>query len=235
MEQQTIQITDESNDRSYFTIIPNYILNHSTAVAQALYLQLKRLGGENGVAYPGSRFLMDKLHISHPTLRKEFAYLLNKGWIKSAGEVEVQTDGGKQKIKAYKIVDLWELNNQYYRGEKTETPDTRGEKIATQGVKSGGEKIATKEDPINKNHSFKKRENKFSPPSLTEVSNYCLERKNGIDAEGFIAFYASKGWKVGSQPMKDWRSAVITWEKRENKGQQEEKAIIPNYAKGWAK
>jgi hypothetical protein len=29
-----------------------------------------------------------------------------------------------------------------------------------------------------------------------------------------VAFYESKGWKVGNQPMKDWKAAVRTWEQR---------------------
>ena len=55
---------------------------------------------------------------------------------------------------------------------------------------------------------------KFVPPTVDEVFSYCQQRKNGIDAETFVAFYASKGWKVGNQPMKDWKQAVITWERR---------------------
>ena len=55
---------------------------------------------------------------------------------------------------------------------------------------------------------------KFVPPTIDEVSSCCRQRKNGIDAEAFVAFYASKGWKVGNQPMKDWKQAVITWERR---------------------
>jgi glutamate/tyrosine decarboxylase-like PLP-dependent enzyme len=54
----------------------------------------------------------------------------------------------------------------------------------------------------------------FKRPTLEEVRAYCLERKNSVDPEAFIAFYESKGWKVGNQPMKNWKSAVITWEKR---------------------
>ena len=55
----------------------------------------------------------------------------------------------------------------------------------------------------------------FKPPSVEEVSAYCLERNNGIDAEQFCDFYASKGWKVGREPMKDWKAAVRTWERKE--------------------
>lgn len=58
---------------------------------------------------------------------------------------------------------------------------------------------------------------KFTPPSLEEVRAHCLARKNRIRPEAFIAFYASKGWKVGNQPMKDWQQAIITWEVRDGK------------------
>ena len=53
----------------------------------------------------------------------------------------------------------------------------------------------------------------FVPPMVEDVAAYCAERKNGIDAEEFVAFYASKGWMVGKNKMKDWKQAVITWEK----------------------
>ena len=54
---------------------------------------------------------------------------------------------------------------------------------------------------------------RFAPPSVEEVLSYCQERRNQIDPEKFVDFYTSKGWKVGSQPMKDWRAAVRNWEK----------------------
>ena len=63
----------------------------------------------------------------------------------------------------------------------------------------------------------KEKRTRFSPPSVEEVRAYCQERNNGIDPEAFVAFYASKGWKVGNSPMKDWKQCVITWEKRDGK------------------
>lgn len=59
-----------------------------------------------------------------------------------------------------------------------------------------------------------KKSEKFIKPSIDEIQNYCQERGNHIDAENFYAFYESKGWKIGNSPMKCWKSAVITWEKR---------------------
>ena len=66
----------------------------------------------------------------------------------------------------------------------------------------------------------KKPQKRFTPPTLEEVKAYCQERRNGIDPERFIDFYQSKGWKIGSNPMKDWKAAVRTWEKRDSKPQE---------------
>ena len=62
----------------------------------------------------------------------------------------------------------------------------------------------------------REREKKFQKPSIEDVKAYCMERNNNVDAERFIDFYTSKGWKVGNQPMKDWRAAVRTWERSES-------------------
>ena len=55
---------------------------------------------------------------------------------------------------------------------------------------------------------------RFIIPTPEEVQAYCNERKNDISGQQFCDFYSSKGWKVGSQPMKDWKAAVRTWEMR---------------------
>jgi predicted phage replisome organizer len=68
---------------------------------------------------------------------------------------------------------------------------------------------------------IKKKNSRFTPPSLEEVQAYCRERKNGIDPEAFIAFYESNGWMVGKNKMKLWKSAIVTWEKREKKPAQQ--------------
>lgn len=60
----------------------------------------------------------------------------------------------------------------------------------------------------NKDHN-----NRFVPPTLTEVQSYCSERKNSVDAQRFIDYYIANGWKVGKNKMKDWKAAVRTWER----------------------
>jgi len=53
----------------------------------------------------------------------------------------------------------------------------------------------------------------FVKPTIEEVRAYCRERGNSVDPEAFIAHYESNGWMVGRNKMKNWRQAIITWEK----------------------
>ena len=66
----------------------------------------------------------------------------------------------------------------------------------------------------------KKINKKFVKPTIEEISDYCHERNNTIDAESFFNFYESKGWMVGKSQMKDWKAAVRTWEKNRQTTQQ---------------
>ncbi|MCL2003260.1 MAG: DUF6291 domain-containing protein [Oscillospiraceae bacterium] len=59
---------------------------------------------------------------------------------------------------------------------------------------------------------------KFTPPSVDEVAEYCAERKSLIDAAQFCDYYASQGWRVGKNPMSDWRAAVRNWGRGNHSG-----------------
>ena len=50
------------------------------------------------------------------------------------------------------------------------------------------------------------------PPSLEEIVSYCEERGNRVNAQRFWDFYTANGWKVGKNPMQDWKAAVRSWE-----------------------
>ena len=97
------------------------------------------------------------------------------------------------------------------------------------------DKISIEKDSIDKisikrkdesKDSSKRESTKFVPPTVDEVKAYCIERGNTIDPESFIDFYESKGWMVGRNKMKDWKAAVRTWEKHDNKQQSKGSAYI---------
>lgn len=56
---------------------------------------------------------------------------------------------------------------------------------------------------------------RFTPPTPEEVQQYCSESGHYIDADAFVDFYSSKNWMVGKNKMKDWKSAVRNWERRD--------------------
>lgn len=64
--------------------------------------------------------------------------------------------------------------------------------------------------------------NKFIPPTLDDVVEYCRERWNNIDPEGFIAYYTANGRVQSSgRKIKDRKSCVITWEKKDKQRQKQ--------------
>lgn len=70
-----------------------------------------------------------------------------------------------------------------------------------------------KKSNIKKSNDNISIDRRFTPPTQEQVAEYCRERGNSVDAQRFVDFYSSKGWKVGNQPMKDWKAAVRTWER----------------------
>ena len=57
--------------------------------------------------------------------------------------------------------------------------------------------------------------NRFTKPTVEEISAYCLERGNNINPQKFYDYYESVGWKVGKNPMKNWQACIRTWEQKE--------------------
>ena len=69
----------------------------------------------------------------------------------------------------------------------------------------------TPDEPAHRSQSFK-------PPTIDDVRDYCKERKNHVDPDRFVDFYAAKGWMVGKNKMKDWKAAVRTWDRGDEAG-----------------
>ena len=57
---------------------------------------------------------------------------------------------------------------------------------------------------------------RFSPPDVETVKSYFAE-KGGTEGQAirFHAYYESNGWKVGRNPMKNWKAAVSGWISRD--------------------
>ena len=117
------------------------------------------------------------------------------------------------------------------RKNKTKTNEEQNEnKAETRAEQNRKEKEKEREREVEKEREVEvERENdssppkapvaarRFTPPTVEDVAAYCRERGSNVDAQRFVDFYASKGWKVGNTGMKDWHAAVRNWESRDNR------------------
>ena len=103
------------------------------------------------------------------------------------------------------------------RGGRPKTKDNQTEPNETKQNQSEPNVTCKEKKRKEKESNEKDIERRLTPPTLQEVEEYCRERGNSVDAQMFVDFYSAKGWKVGSQSMKDWKACVRTWERRERK------------------
>ena len=59
----------------------------------------------------------------------------------------------------------------------------------------------------------KKTKKEFVPPTLEEIKEYCLQRKNNVNYKKFYNYYSSNNWKDNQgKQVNNWKLKVISWE-----------------------
>lgn len=111
--------------------------------------------------------------------------------------------------------------------------------LATDGKPDGNQRLTQYrrvEGSLDKYSSVKRetadkppRASRFTPPTLAEVQAYVSERQSPVDPQGFLDFYAAKGWMVGKTPMRDWKAACRNAESWERWAKQPDKNRIRSY------
>lgn len=91
------------------------------------------------------------------------------------------------------------------------TPLETADGTQNKNIKNDKNEKNIKEKELSKDSSKKKF---FIPPTVDEVKEYLISVGSKVDAESFVAFYESKDWMIGKNKMKNWKSAIVTWEKR---------------------
>jgi hypothetical protein len=73
---------------------------------------------------------------------------------------------------------------------------------------------------------------KFSPPSLSDISIYFSELGGEIvEPQKFADYYTANGWKIGKNPIKDWKATARNWITRTQTFNQYQKKGVPSTAK----
>ena len=129
--------------------------------------------------------------------------------------------------KPYLQMKTWEKHQQV-RAKKSKYPSP-DEGTCNQMISND---IKCPRNPIQSNtesesNTNSKPQKQCTPPSVDDVRQYCAERGNGIDAEYFVAYYENRDWKLtNGKKMKDWRLAVVTWERNNfSKPQAQQKTV----------
>ena len=175
---------------NYYAIIPAEV-RYSKALtpnAKLLYAEITALCNMNGKCTASTEYFCRLYEVSRGAVQNWLKMLDDNGYIQ---RTVIYRQGSKEILsRSIKLVDKPSIN------------------------------ISTDNTNININNTNLTDSNKkafFKKPSLDEVKNYCILRKNNIEAEAFIDFYSSKNFMIGKNKMKDWKACVRTWESREKK------------------
>jgi len=175
---------------NYYAIIPAEVRYSKvlTPNAKLLYAEITALCNMNGKCTASTEYFCRLYEVSRGAVQNWLKMLDDNGYIQ---RTVIYKQGTKQIMHRY--INLKD---------------------------KGSVKISTDNTNINITNTNLTDSNKkafFKKPTLDEVKNYCILRKNNIEAEAFIDFYESKGWQIGKEIMKSWKACVRTWESREKK------------------
>lgn len=95
------------------------------------------------------------------------------------------------------------------------------------GLPTGRQVVYTDKNSIDKDSkegADKPPRARFVPPTVEEVRAYCDEKGFSIDPQMFVAYYDANGWVQGKgRPLKNWKAAVLTWDRRDKSNGEERK------------
>lgn len=148
--------------------------------------------------------------VTESTIEKALADLANSGSV-----LLYEVDG-----EPYFCFPNWSEHQRIQtKKSKFPAPDIENSRLVT--VSHGEPPTESESNPntnTNPNTSIE-RGSRFIPPTIEEVSTYCLERGNNVDPQRFIDHYQANGWVQGKgKPIKDWRATVRTWERNDFSG-----------------
>ena len=155
-----------------------------------LLMEIDSFTAKDRECYISNEYIAELLGVTDRCARKYLSHLLQLGLIRV-----VKFDGRKRYVES--TISFQAEWNICSRQDGVSVPHTDNNEY------------------INNNSLYKRESSRFQKPSIDEIRQYCISRNNSVDPEQFFNFYESKGWTIGKSPMKDWRAAVRTWEKRE--------------------
>lgn len=199
--------------RSYYAVIPANVRYDKSlpSSAKLLYGEVSALCNQNGFCWAENCYFAELYDVSDRTIQAWINALVNSGYLYRNF---LLTDDGKKTTK--RCLSIVEMSPDFMGVRKK----LRGgyEENFMGGMKKTSPIILQENNTCEYNSTIRRVEEgrnskQFQKPRIDEVQSYCAERQNNVDPEAFWNFYESKGWRVGNQPMKNWKAAIVTWER----------------------
>jgi len=219
---------------NYYAVLPSYIRydNELSSFEKLLYAEISALANKSGICWAENTYFAKLFQKNTVTISRAIKKIERKNYI----IVTYQKNGSQVVLRAIQI-HVPEM----LMVEEDESIENQDETVNENGLTVNVAVSKNANRTVNKNVKEKnKRENKeilnnkllsikkkFKKPTLEEISAYCVERKNNVNPEKFLNYYESNGWRVGKNPMKDWKACIRTWEQNNKK----EEGVKNNYAR----
>ena len=125
------------------------------------------------------------------------------------------------------VIKHWRIHNYIQKDRYHETNYTEEKKMlrlnennsyskmdtpCIQDVSKMDTEVRLGKDSLDKGSKGESGKRRFTPPTLSEIEDYIIEKGYHVNAERFFNFYGSKNWMVGKNKMSDWHKAIGGWE-----------------------
>lgn len=170
---------------------------------------------DRGQLITGRKSLSEQTGLSERQIRTALEHL------KTTGEVTIKPTN---KYSLITLVNYRKFQDIHDASTSTSTSTSTSNRPATDHIVTKKPYEQIEQDIMEVADAPPAKKKRFTPPTVDEVKAYCAEIGSSINAEYFIDYYEATGWKVGRNPMRDWRATVRNWTKREGGFQAASKA-----------
>lgn len=195
-------LTRKVTDDDHFTDL--------SSSAQALYLHLTMSADDDGFCNQ----LSTAMFRSHASVQ-DLEALLEKRFL-------LQFDNGVIVIKHWRMANALRKDRYTPTAFQEELAKltikengsyTMSEDVVASWLPDGCQMVAERlpQASIGKDRIDKDRLGKANSPSLEDVILYAKEIGSKTDPEKFFQYYETRGWKLGNDPVNDWKALFSKW------------------------
>lgn len=185
---------DEKFSRGQAWIDLLMLANHKDSYVRKRGIKIDVLRGQVGWS---ERQLAERWQWSRGKVRRFLDELEN--------DLQISQQNGPQNINVTSLITI--VNYEKYQTIEPQNGPQTDHKRTTNSTMN-------KNDKNDKN--VKKESKRFMEPTVFEVKRYMDEIEYKGNPQKFVDHYASKGWMIGKNKMKDWKAAVRTWRNNDN-------------------